>query len=100
MSGLGQNIHLLHCASAVRAAGGSGADWGAMMRLQWYWCQSVAVQPRTVKAIKSGCTELRHSKRRETPQAAEKRLERKEKTIENLLNVLITNVDCGLHSQE
>lgn len=53
MSGLGQNIHLLHCASAVHAVGGSGADWGAMMHLQWYWCQSVEVQPRTVKAIEA-----------------------------------------------
>lgn len=52
MSGLGQNIHLLHCASAVHAGGGSGADWGATMRLQWYWCQSVGVQPRTVKTVK------------------------------------------------
>lgn len=44
MSGLGQNIHLLHCAAAVHAGGGSGADWGATMLLQWYWCQTVGVQ--------------------------------------------------------
>lgn len=37
-------VHLLHCASAVHAGGGSGADWGATMRLQQYWCQSVGVQ--------------------------------------------------------
>ena len=61
MSGLGQNIHLLHCASAVHAEGGSGADCEARMRLQWYWCQSVGVQPRTVKTFKSGCKELRQN---------------------------------------
>lgn len=65
MSGLGQNIHLLHCAAAVRAGGGSVADWGAMMHLQWHWCQNVRVQPRTVKTIKSGCMELRHKKNAE-----------------------------------
>lgn len=54
MSGLGQYIHLLHCASGVHAGGGSVADWGAMMRLQWYWYQSMGVQPRTVKTIKNG----------------------------------------------
>lgn len=38
MSGLGQNIHLLHCsaaaAAALRVPGGSGADWEATVRLQ------------------------------------------------------------------
>lgn len=62
MSGLGQNIHLLHCAGAVPAGGGSGADWGAMIHLLWYWCQSVGQQPRTVKTIESGCMELEHNK--------------------------------------
>lgn len=38
------NFHLLHCASGVHAGGGSVADWGAMMRLQWYWYQSMGVQ--------------------------------------------------------
>lgn len=51
MSGLGQNIHLLHCASALRAVGGSGVDWGATRRLQWYWCQSLQKQPRTVEEV-------------------------------------------------
>lgn len=66
MSGLGQNIHLLHCAGAVHARGGSDADWGATTHLQWYWCQSVGEQPRTVKTIKSGCMELIHSKWRDS----------------------------------
>lgn len=60
MSGLGQNIHLLHCAAGVHAGGGSAADWGAMMLLQLYWCQIEGVQPRIVETIKNGYKELRH----------------------------------------
>ena len=48
MSGLGQNIHLLHfaAAAAVRAAEGWLAVLGPRTPLRGHWCLSVGRQPR------------------------------------------------------
>jgi len=48
MSGLGQNIHLLHsaAAAAILAAERRLADWEAGTPLRGRWCLSVGRQPR------------------------------------------------------
>lgn len=58
MSGLGQNIHLLHYAFVVHDVEGSAADQVTVMHLQGYWFQSVEIEPRKVKHIKSGAKSL------------------------------------------
>lgn len=100
MSGLGQNIHLLHCAFVVHVEG-SAADQVAVLHLQGYWFQSVKIEPRKVKDIKSGCKVFKQSTERhsiisETTENETSGVIFKEILINNRVHIKMDDVNAPL----